>query len=154
MKTLSREALEEPFASALPAVEQALARSHCPCSNLCVAAGWVLSDGRVITGINYESASYGLTLCAERSALTRAQAEGDIEMGIGIILAAAWKEEKAEAPPLTPCGACRQWLAELSHRLGKDFPVYSFWKNSGTGIESTARELLPDSFDMKDLSSD
>jgi len=154
MKSLLRDALEEPFSSALLKVEEALARSHCPCSKLCVSAGWVLSDGSVITGVNYESASYGLTLCAERSALTRAQVEGEIEKGVGMVLASSWKDTETEAPPLTPCGACRQWLAELSQRLGRDFPVYSFWKNSDTGIQSTAQELLPDSFDLKNLSLD
>ena len=151
MITLSRKSLNEPFASALPAVEAALAMSHCPCSKLCVSAGWVLSDGGVVTGINYESASYGLTLCAERSALTRAQVEGVIENGVGLVIATVWKEDPSEASPLTPCGACRQWLAELSQRLGRDFPVYSFWKDADHGIETTARELLPNSFDMKDL---
>ena len=153
MNTIARNALDKPYAAALKQVEEILGASYCPCSGLCVGAGWILGDGRVITGVNYESASYGLTLCAERSALTRAQVEGVIREGTGMVISSVWKSSETKGSPLTPCGACRQWLAELAQRLGRDFPVYSFWKGLDEGIAASARELLPSSFDMKDLSS-
>ena len=153
MNTIARDKLKEPFVTALVDVERVLGNSYCPCSGLCVAAGWVLEDKPTITGINYESASYGLTLCAERSALTRAQVKGVIRDGIGMVISASWRPAETSASPLSPCGACRQWLAELAQRLGRDFPVYSFWKGAENGIVTTARELLPNSFDMNNLST-
>lgn len=133
--------------TALQEAEAALEQSYCPHSGLSVAAGLVLSSGEVITGINYESVSYGLTLCAERSAITRAQVEGKIPDVVGLVLSACNRESEKDGQPLTPCGACRQWLLELSNRLGRDIPVYSFWKGTDSGLAGTVRELLPSAFE-------
>jgi cytidine deaminase len=111
-----------------------------------VGAGLVLADGPVVIGVNYESASYGLTLCAERAALARAQAEGSIEKTCALVLSARWKDPLRDPITLTPCGACRQWIAELAARLGKTFPVYSFWNTHPKGYIDYPETLLPDSF--------
>lgn len=146
MKPIERSHLDSQTAEALKAAEAVLEHSYCPHSGLCVGAGLLLEDGRVVTGINYESDSYGLTLCAERTALARAQTEGLIGKTRAIVLSARWMEKASVSEPLTPCGACRQWLAELSQRLGRDIPVYSFWASSEEGLHTSARELLPGSF--------
>ena len=146
MKEVARIELETSIREGLEKVETVLANSHCPHSGLSVAAGLVLASGEIVLGINYESASYGLTLCAERTALAKAQSDGTILEATSLILAANCEASDPSHPPLTPCGACRQWLAELSERLGRDFPVYSFWKGGSTGLHTTAQELLPKPF--------
>lgn len=146
MKEIQRVDLEAPIRAALEEVEAVLASSHCPYSGLSVAAGLIGKDGLLATGVNYESASYGLTLCAERTAMARAQTEGDILSTTGLVLAAMRADASPDHPPLTPCGACRQWLSELSERLGHDFPVYSFWKAGPAGLVTSARNLLPKAF--------
>jgi cytidine deaminase len=101
---------------------------YAPYSGFHVGAAALARDGRVFGGANVENASYGLTLCAERSALARAVAGG---VGPGAVEAVA-----ATAPP---CGACRQWLAEF----GVDRVVY---EHEGAVHVRRPDELLPDSF--------
>lgn len=146
MKEISRDDLSESLQRDLQQVEEALSTSYCPHSGLCVAAGLILDSGELITGVNYESASYGLTQCAERNAISRAQAENKVEQVQGLLLSACYQNNDHDSPPLTPCGACRQWLSELSDRIGRDFVVYSFWKSGRNGLTGSARELLPQAF--------
>ncbi len=148
MQAVTRAQLEPPVRAALVLTEAALVRSHCPYSGLRVAAGLLLENGAVVTGVNYESASYGLTLCAERAALARAQAEGVIAQAVALVLAACWADGRADRLELAPCGACRQWLAELEGRLRRRIPVHSFWNAGSTGWSASAGELLPGAFGL------
>lgn len=148
MDAVSRNELEPSLLAALQAAEAVLAESHCPHSGLSVGAALIMQDGPPVTGINYESDSYGLTLCAERTAIAGAQAMGRIREVRGIVISARWKAGARPGMPLTPCGACRQWLAELSRRLGRDLPVYSFWEGRESGMHTTALGLLPGAFAM------
>lgn len=148
MKPVERKALGPGLEGALVKAEAALDDAWCPHSGLSVAAGLLTQEGRVITGVNYESDSYGLTLCAERTALARAQTEGLITGSKALVLAARWKSSSRSAVPLTPCGACRQWLAELSRRLNQDLPVYSFWSGCETGTRTSALALMPGAFTL------
>ncbi len=89
----------------------ALARQHAyaPYSKFRVGAAVRLADGRVFTGVNVENASYGLTVCAERNALAAAVAAGARPGEVSAVAVAA------ESLHLTtPCGACRQVIAELA----------------------------------------
>ena len=87
----------------LSSVAQAEAGSaYAPYSNFHVGAAALLRDGRVVTGVNVENASYPLGMCAERCALSRAVAEG-----------ARPGDVEAVAITASPCGGCRQWLAEF-----------------------------------------
>lgn len=90
----------------LAAAREVLPRAICPYSNFPVGAAVRTERGKVFAGVNVESASYGLTLCAERAALAAAVAA----TGEGKIVAVAVVTKTAE--PVTPCGACRQLLAE------------------------------------------
>ena len=146
MKPISRQDLDDTLREGLRQTEAALDRSHCPYSGLSVAAGLLLQDGAVLTGVNYESASYGLTLCAERSAITRAQAENRIGEVTAVLLTGRRAAGPALTEPLTPCGACRQWIVELAERLGRDLPVYTFCEGAESGRQGTAHTLLPDAF--------
>jgi cytidine deaminase len=108
----------------------AAAGAYAPYSNFLVGAAALLRDGRVVTGVNVENASYPLGVCAERCALSRAVAEG-----------ARPGDVEAVAVTASPCGGCRQWLYEF--RVERVL----FWHDD----ELTMRrpdELLPDSFEL------
>lgn len=96
----------------LAAAREAALRAHCPYSHFRVGAA-LLAGGKLFTGVNIEISSYGLTLCAERSALAAA-----LSAGAGPIshVAVACIDTPPTAPlnQCTPCGACRQWLADLA----------------------------------------
>ncbi|GLV58541.1 hypothetical protein KDH_53720 [Dictyobacter sp. S3.2.2.5] len=86
--------------------------AYCPYSHFHVGATLV-ADGQVFVGVNIEISSFGLTLCAERSALSAAltaQARHITQIAIACI------DAPADAPDYErmPCGACRQWIADLA----------------------------------------
>lgn len=87
-------------------------RAHCPYSHFRVGAA-LYAGNTLYTGVNIEISSYGLTLCAERSALAAA-----LSAGAGPIthIAVACIDTPLDAPlsARTPCGACRQWIADLA----------------------------------------
>lgn len=121
---------------------EALEKAHAPYSNYKVGAALLCSDGTIFKGCNVENASFGLTNCAERTALFAAIADGQTEFA-AIAIAASGE------PAPFPCGACRQVLAEF---CGPDLPVYI---KSSEGYETTTLgELLPHAFNLKAGSSD
>ena len=113
-------------------------RAYAPYSNYLVGAAILVDDGRIFTGVNVENASYGLTICAERTAVFKAVSEGYQK-----IFAVAVATENAGSP----CGACRQVLAEFAG----DVPVWLV-DGSGNGRETTLYKLLPDHFGPEHLS--
>lgn len=116
-----------------------LAREHAyaPYSKYRVGAAILLPDGEIVSGANVENASYGLSNCAERSAVFTAVSKGARE-----ILAVAIATENAGSP----CGACRQVLAEF----GGDMPVLLV-DAEGRTRETTLYTLLPDHFGPEHL---
>jgi cytidine deaminase len=116
-------------------VEQAIAArqlAYAPYSNYFVGAAILAEDGTVILGCNVENASYPATICAERVALTAAVAQGKRKF---TAIAVATRDGG------TPCGICRQVMAEL----GLEMVVY-ITDEAGNFRSTTVRELLPDSF--------
>jgi cytidine deaminase len=100
--------LEPALAELLEQARQVAQHSYSPYSKFRVGAALRLAGGAVVTGTNVENASYGLTICAERSALVRAVAE--FGPAIRITAVAVANLNGAASPP---CGACRQMLAEF-----------------------------------------
>ncbi len=86
--------------------------SYSPYSRFRVGAA-VLTDKKIYAGTNVENASYGLSLCAERATLAQIIAAGDREVR-AIAIACIDGVNKDDISQLTPCGACRQWIAELA----------------------------------------
>ncbi len=111
--------------------------AYVPYSQYAVGAALLLADGRIITGVNVENASYGLTNCAERTAVFKMVSEG-----IQSFQAVAIATENAGSP----CGACRQVMTEFAG----DVPVYLVDGN-GNGRETTLYTLLPDHFGPEHL---
>ncbi|WP_420644909.1 cytidine deaminase [Candidatus Leptofilum sp.] len=113
------------------------AQAYAPYSNYPVGAALLLEDGSIVTGVNVENASYGLSNCAERTAVFKAISEGYRR-----IFAVAVATDNAGSP----CGACRQVLTEFSG----DVPVYLV-DGSGNGRDTTLYALLPDHFGPEHL---
>ncbi len=122
----------------LQLARQSALRAHCPYSHFRVGAALVAGE-QIFTGVNVEISSYGLTLCAERAALAAA-----ISAGAGPItrIAVACIDAPAEAPAneRTPCGACRQWLADLA-------PQATIFID-GVADDFTIGDLLPYAFGL------
>ncbi len=131
-------------------------RSYAPYSRFCVGAALLTREGRVFQGCNVENASYGLTLCAERTALGAAVAAGHRRF---TALAVASSEAPCEAKPCgkpqglakkggqtapMPCGACLQALAEFCR---PDFVIITAAARDPSGMVSyTLKDLLPQAF--------
>ncbi len=122
----------------LAAARAAAAQAYAPYSNFHVGAALLFADGTVIAGSNVENASYGLSLCAETSAVARAMNEG--RRG-GLVAVAV---VGPGAGLITPCGRCRQVLQELARLDGADPAV---WCGEGDRYRTfVLSELLPHAF--------
>lgn len=119
---------------------EAKLRAYAPYSKFPVGAALLTEDDKLYMGANVENASYGLTICAERNAVTKAVFEGEIKFKA---IAIAGNTEDF----LPPCGACRQVLLEL---CGKNLDVHLV--NSKNEIKTfKLDELIPFSFGDKYL---
>ncbi len=116
---------------------EARQQAYAPYSNYAVGAAILVENGRIITGCNVENVSYGLSNCAERTAVFKAVSEGHRR-----IFAVAVSTENAGSP----CGACRQVLVEF----GGDVPVWLV-DGEGNGRQTTLHTLLPDHFGPEHL---
>jgi cytidine deaminase len=103
--------LAESFALLLEGAREARERAYAPYSGFRVGAA-VRMDGRIFTGANVENASYGATLCAERTAISAAVAAGHRSLGIVAISTDA--ADQADLGGRAPCGLCRQVISEFS----------------------------------------
>ena len=119
------------FTSLIEAARQAREHAYAPYSRFAVGAALRTKSGQVFTGCNVENLSFGLTICAERVAVGAAVAAGEREFEALAVVADSRE-------PVTPCGACRQVLAEFSLTL----PVCSA-NLEGAVFESSIAELLP-----------
>jgi cytidine deaminase len=123
----------------LEQARQIALNSYSPYSGFRVGAALKLSNGEIVTGTNVENVSYGLTICAERSALVRAVSQFGPEIRIEAVAVANLSD--AASPP---CGACRQVLAEF---ILADAPVVF---PAADGVRTMRfSELLPLAFEMK-----
>lgn len=113
----------------LAAADAAAARAYAPYSDFQVGCAVLARDGWVIEGVNVENAAYPLGVCAERTAFSRAIAEGYRPGDFAVAAITA-----------SPCGGCRQWL----HEMGVDRVVF---RNGERVVTMTPEELLPESFD-------
>ena len=106
-------------------------RAYAPYSNYLVGAAVRTRDGNVFEGVNVENAAYPLGVCAEKSALTTAVAEGYRPGDVEVLAVTA-----------SPCGGCRQWFTEF------EIDRIVYLSPSGELRTTTPAEMLPDSFDL------
>ena len=119
------------FESLITAAREVRAKAYAPYSRFQVGAALRTKSGRVFCGCNVENLSFGLTICAERAAVFAAVAAGETEFEAIAVVADS-------VQPVTPCGACRQVLAEFS----SDLKICSANLHDQR-YETTIRELLP-----------
>lgn len=122
----------------LQAARDVMQRAYAPYSRFRVGAALLTADGKLFTGCNVENASYGLTNCAERTAIFSAIAEAG--PGLKIQAIAVVNDQDV---PCSPCGACRQVIAEFGPEAVVIFPAADGWKELSIG------ELLPEGFRFK-----
>lgn len=122
---------------------RAAGKAYVPYSGFPVGAALLLADGRVVTGCNVENASFGMTICAERTATTRSvvsrataeQPRIEVAAVVGL---------KADGQPCYPCGACRQVLHEFGCRT-------LVVEADGSPRAHDYAEILPHAFGPQDL---
>jgi cytidine deaminase len=119
----------------LQSAREAMQRAYAPYSHFKVGAALLTSEGRIFSGCNVENASYGLTNCAERTAIFSAIAQTGPDLSIQAIV--VLNDQEA---PSSPCGACRQVIYEFGPDAIVIFPTASGLK------ELSAAELLPEGF--------
>ena len=121
---------------------QTLSCSHSPYSGGQVAAAveyTVEGEKRVAYGVNVENVSYGLTICAERSAISNAIIDGMKSIDALYVIS-------NQADPISPCGACRQVVTEFMQKA--DAPVFCTNEDESKKWTSTLGQLLPNRFDL------
>ncbi len=123
---------------------QARERAYCPYSGFAVGAALVCSDGTVFSGCNIENAAFGPSICAERTAVSKAISEGHFDFAALAVAGAVAGQMPEKICP--PCGVCRQVLREF---CPDDFPIY-LSKGGENYQATTLGELLPESFQAKE----
>lgn len=118
------------------AAKKAWSNAYAPYSGFCVGAAVLTSSNKIFSGCNVENASYGLCMCAERVAIGNMIAAGERELQAIVVISGS-------STPASPCGACRQVLAEFA----MDVPVYLASTVPGSVHRVTSlSKLLPDAF--------
>ena len=131
--------MKESKKELIEAATEVREKAYAPYSNFKVGAAVRTKSGKIYTGCNVESASYGLTVCAERVAIWKAVSEGEKEFAEIAVVA-----DTQELTP--PCGVCRQILWEFCG----DMPV-TFANLKGDVETVQMKDLLPRAFDTKFL---
>ena len=141
-KSVSKASLEYSFNSEdnrlLKAARKAMKNAHAPYSNFHVGAAFLTTKGEIFAGCNVENASYGLSNCAERTAIFSAVAELGPKIEIRAIAVV-----NNHGVPCSPCGACRQVIYEFGPEATILFQGKKAWK------KSHITELLPEGFRLK-----
>ncbi|MCX7787037.1 MAG: cytidine deaminase [Spirochaetes bacterium] len=122
-----------PYTELIEAARKAAELAYAPYSHFRVGAALLCKDGSIVTGINIENRSFGLTVCAERVAIFSALSQGKQKFtALAIVCLDA-------DYPVSPCGACRQVISEF---VPKDFPIV-FAGGNGSFIRATLEALYP-----------
>ncbi len=134
----------------IEAARVAAAHAHAPYSRFAVGAALLLSDGSIVTGANFENASYGLSLCAETVATATASASGRLRdiVAVGIV---GGRIGSDDADPIRPCGRCRQVLNEAAQMGGRDLSVHCSGLAGGAIETHRLSDLLPHAFGPANL---
>ena len=121
---------------------EAMENAYAPYSGYKVGAALLCADGTVYRGCNIENASYTPTICAERTAFSKAVSEGHREF---TAIAICGGKDGVITGRFPPCGVCRQVMREFCR---EDFLVYMITDSQGSYETRTLVQLLPDSFSL------
>lgn len=122
------------------AARKAAANAYVPYSHFAVGAALLTADGKLFSGCNVENAAYGLTNCAERTAVFSARAQGKMQEIVAICIYTPTEV------PTPPCGSCRQVLNEFGPNLQVRMVC-----NGPEVVDCTLDQLLPSAFGPKNL---
>lgn len=129
----------------IEAAEKAAEKAYAPYSGFQVGAAVLLENGKIISGNNQENAAFPSGLCAERVALFSAMANHPNETITAVAVTAKTKGKPLNNP-VTPCGACRQVLAEYQHRQKKPIKIILYQADGKAIITNSIVNLLPFTF--------
>lgn len=118
--------------------EDMLEYAYAPYSNVRVGCVLLAEDGRYYTGVNVENASFGATICAERTAVTKAVSEGNTKFKTIFVTSNLEKT-------ITPCGICRQFILEFAPNI--EFVLGTSEKFKSYSVD----EMLPNAFSKDDM---
>ena len=138
---MATRALDADDLALIDAARAAAGRSYSPYSRFPVGAALLLADGTVITGTNVETASYGGTICAERSALVAARSLRGNSLDIAAIAAVTTAPAVHSCPP---CALCRNMMSELMPAGAR-----VIFRTDGDWVCASVAELLPYPFELE-----
>jgi cytidine deaminase len=143
--------LDSPDRELVERAQEASAHAYVPYSRFAVGAAVRSKSGSIYTGANLENASFGLTICAEASALSTANAAGDFVVEAVAIVGFAFKDPVGASRVVAPCGSCRQLIVEAAQISKTDLRVVCASSDlSSIGVWSIS-ELLPEAFGLQNL---
>lgn len=132
---------EEQKQELITLASQMLDKAYVPYSHFSVGAALLTTDGEIYSGCNIENSSYGLTNCAERTAIFKAVSEG--HQTIDYLVVTGHTDD-----PIAPCGACRQVISEFA--ASPETKVL-LTNQKGDYTETTVADLLPGAFKSNDM---
>ncbi|MEO7766835.1 MAG: cytidine deaminase [Ferruginibacter sp.] len=146
----SDDELTRADAELLTAARKVTSHAYAPYSNFLVGAVAVLANGKTVSGTNQENASYPVGICAERVLLSSIASQYP---GVGVdTIAISYNNTNGESNhPISPCGICRQSLAEYQERVNMPIRIIMGGMKGEVFIIKNARHLLPLSFNASDL---
>lgn len=137
-------------AELLAAAREVTAAAYAPYSNFFVGAAARLANGVIVKGTNQENASYPVAICAERTLMSAAATQYP---GVAIeAMAISYHNKNGKSnKPISPCGVCRQMLAEFEDRTGRSMKLIMSGQKGEVHVVNTAKDLLPLTFTSGDL---
>ena len=140
MDELPLDKIDESWGILLNAARQVRSVAYCPYSKFEVGASLLCGNGEIVTGANVENAAFGSTICAERSALVRANAMGFREFPRLVV--------SVRTESVAPCGSCRQMLHEFAAFSGVNMKILLHGESDDHIRLTSIAELLPHGFKL------
>ncbi len=151
MQETNYDELSTEYKKLLDEAEAVMKKAYNPYSKFAVGAALLTPDGTIISGTNFENAAYGSTICAERAAILRANAMGYRNFKAIAVIARGEKEVESI---VSPCGACRQVIYEVSELSDQPIDVIMSNTRKDHVTIATINQLLPLGFGPKALGVD
>ena len=148
-KRVSWSELDHMDRELIESAQEACAQAYAPYSLFAVGAALRSKSGAVHAAANLENASYGLAICAEAAALSVANAAGDLAIEAIAVVGFDIKDAERASPVVTPCGSCRQMIAEAARVTGSDIRILCGNGELSSIAVSSISELLPDAFSIR-----